>query len=117
KLFWRNQAHRLVSCGRSHVRKLLFLNGVHVEVHGASVLPDHHSFVDLRRGTYEKGASLLKVVKRVSSSFTHSICNKRPGSSSTKLNLPLTPPQKHCVQQSSSFCLSQELIPETNQST
>src|SRR5205823_398013 len=60
----RDQPHQLVRGRRAHVRQLLLLRRVHVQILGARVFADDHSLVDLDSRADEQLAPLLQVQQR-----------------------------------------------------
>src|SRR6185503_18585775 len=75
----RRQADPLVGGGRPHVRQLLFLRHVHVEVVLPDVLADDLALVDWVAGPDEEGAAGLEVVDRIAGRPALPVPHQRPG--------------------------------------
>src|SRR5579871_355018 len=85
----RHQSDGFIGGRSAHVRELLFLDDVHVEVFFARVLADNHSFVDFGAGGHEYFPALLQVEYGVSGHLAGPIGHQRTGGASRDIALPV----------------------------
>src|SRR6185437_12857498 len=85
----RHQADGFVGGAGSHVRELLFLDDVDVQVALSRVLSDDHALVDFGYRSHEDLASLLQIEGRVAGDFTGAIRHQRAGGTARDFALPI----------------------------
>ena len=93
---WRcgHQPDELVGGRGAHVRQLLLLGGVDVEVLGAGVLADDHALVDLVAGPHEQRPALLEVEQRERGHRAPAVGDQRAAGAGAQLAVPRLPARR-----------------------
>src|SRR4029077_7644055 len=85
---WRNEPDELVRGGGAHIRELLLLGGVDVEILPPGVLADDHALVDLHARADEKPPSLLERSDREPGRIAPAIRDEAAGRTGSQLAVP-----------------------------
>ena len=84
----RDQSYRFIGRRCAHIRELLFLHDVHVQIHVARVLTHDHPFVDFGSGRDEDLPAFLQIPDRIRRRLPCAICDKRSRRSRRNFSLP-----------------------------
>src|SRR5204863_5702818 len=111
----RDQAYGLVRARRPHVRQLLLLGGVHVEVVGPSVLAHDHALVELHTGRDEERAALLQVEDRERGGGPAAVGDEGSRRACAQLAVPRLPALEDMVEDAGPARLGEELRAEADE--
>src|SRR6478752_6968888 len=105
----RDQPHQLVRRRRAHVRQLLLLRGVDVQVFRPGVLSDDHPLVDIGAWPDEQRASLLKVEHGEGGDLPGPVGDETAGRARPELAVPGLEPLEDVVEDARAAGLGKEL--------
>ena len=106
---------KLVGRGRAHVRELLLLRRVDVEVVGAGVLADDHPLVDVGARPDDERAAFLEVDEGEGGRLPRAVGDEAAGRSRPELAVPRLEPLEDVVEDAGPARLGEELGAEPDQ--